>query len=184
MLRFFIFLEKLIKSFNQIINIKIYFCTILFFIFFPYQAYSQDSLIDDNEDYRIFYVGKTVSTNQLASKFVAFTIFVNVPIDTSFYRWDYPNPFTPPNINQKFIYQLSNKTDIQINILNTQNSVLSNINLTERIKGYYYYIIKSDFFDKNFLYTTIQSSFENYRIKFVIKDEEYILPLRTRTNLK
>ena len=67
---------------------------------------------------------------------------MNIPIDTSFYRWNYPNPFTPPNINQKFIYQLSNKTDIQINILNIQDSVLSNINLTEQIRAIIIILLK------------------------------------------
>ena len=82
------------------ISIKISFYTILLFIIFPHLTYSQDSLIIDDEDYRLFYVGKTASKNQLQSKFVAGTVFVNIPIDTSFYNWNYTNPFSPSMVKK------------------------------------------------------------------------------------
>ncbi len=161
---------------------KIFICSILFLVVFSHLTYSKDSLIIDTKDYRLFYVGKTVSTNLLKSKFVAFTKFVNVPIDTSFYKLEYPNPFSPPNIDQKFIYQLSDESNVQINLLDTQDSILLSLNLEDQIAGYYYFIFKTKYFDKHSLSIKIQSSFENYRIKFVIKDEEYVFPLNVRSN--
>lgn len=162
------------------INIKIFFCTMFFLINYSNLTYSKDSLISDTEDYKLFYVGKTASTNQLKSKYVAFTIFINIPLDTSFYRVEYPNPFSPPSINQKFIYQLSNAKNIQINLLDTQDSILLRLNFIDQTEGYYYFIVKSNFFVMHSLYIKLQSSFENYRIKFLIKDDEFIFPLRTR----
>ena len=164
------------------ISIKISFYILLLLLTFHYLTYPQDSLIIDDEDYRLFYVGETASKKQLKSKFVAFTIFVNIPIDSSFYIQEYPNPFSPPGRNEKFIYQLSDTNDIQINLVDTKDSNLVSINLNEQIEGYYYFIFKSNYFDRHSLNIKIQSSFENYRIIFVIKDEEYIFPLRTGSN--
>jgi len=164
------------------ISIKISFYIMLLLIIFSHLTYSQDSLIIDEENYRLFYVGETASKIQLKSKFVAFTTFVNIPIDSSFYIQEYPNPFSPPGRNEKFIYQLADSNDIQINLVDTKDSILVNIKLNEQIEGYYYFIFKSNYFVRHSLNIKIQSSFENYRIKFVIKDEEYVFPLNARSN--
>ena len=160
------------------IRIKISFYTLFLFITFSHLTYSQDSLIIDTEDYRLFYVGETVTTKELKSKFIAGTAFVNIPIDSSFYISEYPNPFSPTMVKGKFLYQISDTSDISISILNTEDSILFNLELERLNNGYYYFLIKSNYFMQPSINKKLFSSYENFRIFFVIKEEEFIIPLR------
>jgi hypothetical protein len=163
--------------------IKIIYTAIVFFNLLSQQIYSKDSLLVDTNDYRLFYVGRTATLAELKNKFISLTTFVNIPIDSSFYKAEYPNPFSPSVYKSSFIYRLTDKTDIKINIIDTQDSIIYNLNFNDQIEGYYYFIIKSECFEKYSLYNKILSSFENIRINFMIEDEEFIF-LISNNNFK
>ena len=129
------------QGFMKIILLTIFLFSVVF-----QQIYSKDSLLTNTDDYRLFYVGRDATLAELKSKYVSFTIFINIPLDSSFYRMEYPNPFSPPSINQKFIYQISDAENIQIILIDTQDSILLSLSTQDQIEGYYYFIVKSSFF--------------------------------------
>jgi hypothetical protein len=122
-------------------------------------------------------VGRDATLAELKSKFISHTTFVNIPIDSSFYKAEFPNPFSPSMVKQKFIYQLYDTSYITINIINHQDSILFNLKLENQVMGYYVFLIKSNYFMRSSLNKKLLSSFENIRIVFILKDEEFKIRL-------
>lgn len=147
-------------------------------IFATDPSLSKDSLLTDTKDYRLYYVGANPSKEQLKSKFVAYTTFVNIAIDSSFYIPEYPIPFSPSMVKNKFLYHSTDTTDIKISIVNRQDSILFKLKLPNQVAGYYYLLIKDEYFLDPSINRKIFVSDENIRIIFLIKEEEFTFSIR------
>ena len=157
---------------------QIIFSGILLLCVISQQIYPKDSLLVDTNDYRLFYVGRIAKLDELKSKFISGSIFVNIPIDSSFYKPEYPNPFSPSMVKHKFLYELKDSADVSINITNSIDSILLNVKFNNQTKGYYSFIIKENYFMSASVNKKVLSSIEDFKIDFLIKDKNFIFPLR------
>lgn len=154
------------------------FLMILSFSVVTLNLYPQDSLLIDNKDYRLFYVGRTPSLGDLKSKFICHTAFVNIPIDPSFYKAEYPNPCSPSMVKEIFLYQLKDSSNVIIYIIDSKDSVLFDLKLEDQTIGYYSFIIKANYYMSESINNKVLSSLDDIRIVFLIEDEIFSLPLR------
>ena len=139
-------------------------------------VYPIDSLIVDKDDYELIYIGNQSSMSELKSKFIAGYTFVNIPLDSTFYKQEYPNPFAPSTVKEKFIFRLEDDSDVNIIISDNKDSVFFNLMFKNQAIGYYYFML----YDFNFssFRQKVLSSLEDIRIVFLIKEKRISIPLR------
>jgi len=152
----------------------------VFFISFFNSIFSQEkvyTIIDSCYQFRLQFIGSDRNVNQLRNEFAcAYPIFVNIPLDPSF-RFNYPNPCSPSMLNESFIFNVPEKTDIQIIFTDSYDSIYFDNNYDNLKIGYYYFQIYPRYLSKSSISKDALSEFKGYKIIFLIKDNYYTLPL-------
>lgn len=158
--------------------IKFIFLSVIMLSLMTRHVYPIDSLIIETDDFKLYYLGKAQSLNELKNKFWAGYSFVNIPIDPSFYVLEYPNPHSPSMIKSNFVYELSHYSSVNISIIDNRDSVLFNLTLEKQPKGFCRFMFKDEYFMRPSINRRVLYSFENIRIVFVIEESKFIFPLR------
>ncbi len=140
------------------------------------QVYPIDSLIVDKDNYKLVYIGNESSISDLKSKYWAGYTFVNVHMDSSFYKSGYPVPRDPPMVKQQFLYQLKNSSSVTIKIIDSNDSLYFNFSIDDQTPGYYYFIFYYSKFPS--IDHKVLSSLQDIRIVFLIEEKRFSFPLR------
>jgi len=133
--------------------------------------------IDSSYQFRLQFIGADRDINQMRNEFAcAYPIYVNVPLDPSF-RFSYPNPCSPSMLNETFIFNVPEITEVQIIFTDSNDSIYFNPNYEKLETGYYYFQINPWYISKSSIRKDALSEFKGYKIIFLIKDNSYAFPL-------
>ncbi|MCX8105981.1 MAG: hypothetical protein N3D80_08945 [Ignavibacterium album] len=133
--------------------------------------------IDSSYQFRLQFIGADRDINQMRNEFAcAYPIYVNVPLDPSF-RFSYPNPCSPSMLNETFIFNVPEITEVQIIFTDSNDSIYFNPNYEKLEIGYYYFQLNPRYLSKSEISKDALSEFKGYKIIFLIKDKSYAFPL-------
>ena len=133
--------------------------------------------IDSSYQFRHQFIGADRDISQMRNEFAcAYPIYVNVPLDTSF-RFSYPNPCSPSMLNETFIFNVPEITEVQIIFTDSNDSIYFNLIYEKLEIGYYYFQINPWYISNSSISKDALSEFKEYKIIFSIEENSYAFPL-------